>query len=200
MYARSVSRLRFTSDATPPRSRRCNASNSSATTRRKERTSLSSRPFRAFGKSCRSIWAGVSRGSSEPAGRGSCVDIGATVLGLRAGCRGWRGRHARVLAAELLQFPQGVVEGPDARDLHPAGAAAGFLDLLGRDEEQLRSRAAGRHRLLLGATDGPDAAVGADRPGDRHLLAAGQIAGRELVEDREGERETGRRTAHPAGG
>src|SRR5215211_1090427 len=180
-------------------SRRFTASNSSATRRRNARTSLSSRPFLAFRKSCRSIWAGVSRGSCEPAGRGSSIDIGATVLGLRAGCGGGRGRDAGVIAAEVLQLGQSVVEGPDADDLHPIGAAAGRLDLLGRDEEQLRSRPVGGHRLLLGTPDGPYRAVGADGPGDRHLLAAGQVAGSELVEDREREREPRRRPAHAAG-
>src|SRR5918995_6841048 len=179
--------------------RRCRASNSSATRRRKARTSRSSRPFRAFGKSCRSIWAGVSRGSPEPDGRGSSTDIGATVLGLRAGCGRWRRWDASLVAAEVLQLGEGIVEAPDARDLHPAGAAAGLLQLLGRDQEQFRSRLAGGHRLLLGAADGAHGAVAADGPGDRDLLAAGQVPGAELVQDREREREPGRRATDASG-
>ena len=45
-----------------------------------------------------------------------------------------------------------------------------------------------------------DGAVAVDRAGHRDLLAAGEVAGREVVDDREREREPARRAAHVAGG
>src|SRR5262249_61813166 len=83
--------------------------------------------------------------------------------------------------------------------LQAAGAAASLLALGGRDEEQFRSRLARGDRLLLGATDGPDRAVGPDGSGDGDLLPAREGPRGELVDDGERERESGRGPADAAG-
>src|SRR5262249_28618000 len=173
--------------------------NASPIRRGKARPCSSSGPLRARENPCRSMWAGVSRCCSEPDGRGSSIDIGATVLGLWAG-RGRRcWRQPGVGASEAVELAERVVERPDADHLQAAGAAASLLDLGGRDEEQFRSRLARGDRLLLGATDGPAGAVGPDGSGDGDLLPAREVPRGELVDDGERERESGRGPADAAG-
>ena len=55
-----------------------------------------------------------------------------------------------------------------------------------------------RGRLLPGAADRPDRAVGRDRAGDGHVGAAGQVAGGEVVDDGQREGQPGRGAADVA--
>src|SRR5262249_57183934 len=88
---------------------------------------------------------------------------------------------------------------PAAGFLKAAGRAPSLLDLGGRVEDWFGSRMARGDRLLLGATDGPDRAVGPDGSGDGDLLPAREVPRGELVDDGERERESGRGPADAAG-
>ena len=73
----------------------------------------------------------------------------------------------------------------------PVGCTAGTMKICA-------CAALRRDRLLLHAADLADVAVGIDRAGDRDPLAAGEVARRQRVDDRQRHRETGRRPADVA--
>src|SRR5712692_1098669 len=96
----------------------------------------------------------------------------------------------------MPQSGQRVLERGNAHDWNVACATASIRNLRGRDDHERDMIGARRNRLLLDPADRSDRAVRLDGPGDRNLLAAGEVTGREIVDDREREREPGRRSTH----
>ena len=98
-----------------------------------------------------------------------------------------------------MQRGDGVLEGANGHDAQLAGMAAGVALLLRGDQEGDRPGPAGGGGLLGHAADRADLAVDVDGAGDRHLPAAGEVAGGEVVEQGQGEGQTGRRAGYLAG-
>ena len=98
------------------------------------------------------------------------------------------------VAAVVAEGVERLVDRVDRHDLEVvAGVGHGVLVVVARDEEQVEAVLPHRGRLLPGAADRPDRAVGLDRAGDGHVGAAGQVAGGEVVDEGQRERQAGRR-------
>ena len=114
---------------------------------------------------------------------GSLVAIGTASIGV---------------AAQLLERRQGLVDGGDRDD--PQSVAPGeprpldvLLALCRRHEEHVDTGLGHRRRLLAQPADGADRSVELDRPGDGDVLAAGELTGRQLVDQRQREGQPGGR-------
>ena len=168
--------------------------------RRKSRTSCWSNPRRPVANAASATAAG-----DDGSGRENEMAIAAQRKRGDLARRSWQssvGAGERV-AAEALERGERLVERGDRDDLDVvagdlAGARRSARPWAAGTRKCHAGLAHGR-RLLRQPADRADGAVEVDRAGDGDSRAAGQVARRQLVDQRQRERQAGRRPADLAG-
>ena len=130
-------------------------------------------------------------------GRSACAQVAASAC-----ARARRRRRAAPSAPGRAWPPEPARRScrhASSRSRDPSRTRPARVGRADRNDEDLGVRGPGRDRLLGQAADLADVAVGVDRSRDRDPLAAGQLAGRQRVDDRQRHRQTGRRPADVAG-